>query len=441
MPDPNILFKNIPSAAPQESFQNALVNYDNFKTMPIKHQLLEQRAAAGDVENQRDKLKFQLFDMANDAMQLKPILESGNIPAAMQALDRRVAKIRERGGDPSDTLGLMQQLQDGDLKGAMSQLEAPISAAQQLGIITDMMPAGMREFNLKTQGMTPEQRKQALLIDTGLAPRASVIKVVDVGGVPTIVDSNANTATPLNIGGRAVSVGDVAGNRAKIAAAESGASEGAKLDQQAVKAPGIAGDVAAAESEAKKSTELKYGPQIASAIRLAEENAKAKGETLTDLARAEAAMPSLNAAVSQLKELAPIATSTIGGKIWDVAVKESGFGATEGLKAKAGFISIVDNQVLPLLRQTFGAAFTAKEGKTLRNAMANPDASPEEKMVQLDSFIAQKRRDIESKKAELKSYGGAGQQENSGKQGGKLMIDANGNKAMVYPDGSYQEVK
>lgn len=421
MPDPNILFKNIPSATPQESFQNALVNYDNFKTMPIKHQLLEQRAAAGDVENQRDKLKFQLFDMANDAMQIKPVLESGNIPAAMQALDRRVAKIRERGGDPSDTLGLMQQLEDGDLKGVLAQLEAPISAAQQLGIINDMTPAGMREFTQKTAGLTDEQKQQARLIDLGLAPRmtgSSQITIAQQGLTPSVAQSQAD-----------------------IAGAKAGAEEGAKLDQQATKAPGIAGDVAAAESEAKKSVELKYGPQIASAIRLAEENAKAKGETLTDLARAEAAMPSLNTAVAQLKELAPIATSTLGGKIWDVAVKESGFGATEGLKAKAGFISIVNNQVLPLLRQTFGAAFTAKEGETLRDAMANPDASPEEKIVQLDSFIAQKKRDIESKKAELKSYGGAGRQENSGKQGGKLMIDANGNKAMVYPDGSFEEVK
>ena len=83
------------------------------------------------------------------------------------------------------------------------------------------------------------------------------------------------------------------------------------------------------------------------------------------------------------------------------AVKQSGFGATKGATARAKFIAIVNNQVLPLLKETFGAAFTFQEGESLKATMGDPDASAEEKMVQLDAFIAQKMRDIETKQRQL----------------------------------------
>lgn len=130
--------------------------------------------------------------------------------------------------------------------------------------------------------------------------------------------------------------------------------------------------------------------------------AKEQGETFTSLKQAQAALPGLNSVVDKLRELAPIATSTLGGKLFNAAVKETGFGATEGATARAKFIAIVNNQVLPLLKPTFGAAFTVPEGDALRATMGDPDATPEEKMAQLDAFIAQKMRDIEAKEAQLK---------------------------------------
>jgi len=84
-----------------------------------------------------------------------------------------------------------------------------------------------------------------------------------------------------------------------------------------------------------------------------------------------------------------------------VAVKESGFGSTEGANARAKFIAIINNQVLPLLKSTFGAAFTEREGDTLKATMGDPNASPEQKMIQLEAFIDQKVRDIQSKQREV----------------------------------------
>lgn len=156
-----------------------------------------------------------------------------------------------------------------------------------------------------------------------------------------------------------------------------------------------------AEQEAKFQKEAEWKPRIEESIQLARSAAKERGEALTDLGRAEAAMPGILESVNELKELAQIATSTIGGKIWDQAVKQTGFGATEGATARAKFIAIVNNQVLPLLKPTFGAAFTVQEGESLKATMGDPDASPAEKIAQLEAFINQKYRNIQSKKLQV----------------------------------------
>jgi len=161
------------------------------------------------------------------------------------------------------------------------------------------------------------------------------------------------------------------------------------------------GKIAGAKEEGKLKKELQFKPQIQKAVALAQAEAAERGEVLNDLKRAEAALPGLKNAVGQLRELAPIATSTIGGKIFDQAVKQTGFGSTKGATARKKFIAIVNNQVLPLLKPTFGAAFTVQEGEALRATMGDPDSTPEEKMAQLDAFIDQKMRDIQTKQSQL----------------------------------------
>lgn len=152
--------------------------------------------------------------------------------------------------------------------------------------------------------------------------------------------------------------------------------------------------------EDKKEIAFKWDAKIADKVERAKSKANAEGTALTELAQMQAAMPMLRESIQELRDLAAVATHTVGGKIWDAAVQQSGFGATEGATARAKFIAIVNNQVLPLLRQTFGAAFTEGEGNALRATMGDPDATPEAKMAQLDAFIAQKERNIQAKRAE-----------------------------------------
>jgi hypothetical protein len=80
--------------------------------------------------------------------------------------------------------------------------------------------------------------------------------------------------------------------------------------------------------------------------------------------------------------------------VLDIGRKQLGMDPRESAVARSEYISTVDNQVLPLLRDTFGAAFTQKEGDTLRATLGDPDKSPQEKKVVLRSFITQKQRDL-----------------------------------------------
>lgn len=175
--------------------------------------------------------------------------------------------------------------------------------------------------------------------------------------------------------------------------------------QQAIKTLQTQADIKAAQAgkaeTAKLKSQLKLKPQLEAEISKARAIAKDKGEIFTELNQMQAALPGLQGTIESLRELAPIATSTLGGRIFDTAVKETGFGSTKGATARAKFIAVINNQVLPLLKPTFGAAFTVQEGESLKATMGDPNATPEEKMAQLDAFVAQKVRDIESKEAQL----------------------------------------
>jgi hypothetical protein len=107
-------------------------------------------------------------------------------------------------------------------------------------------------------------------------------------------------------------------------------------------------------------------------------------------------MPGLEYTVKELETLADQATYTTGGQLWDEVMKQTGQMPREAAVARSRYIAVVDNQVLPLLRDTFGAAFTQREGETLRNTLGDPNKSPQEKRAVLRSFIEQKRRDVEA---------------------------------------------
>jgi len=125
------------------------------------------------------------------------------------------------------------------------------------------------------------------------------------------------------------------------------------------------------------------------------------GESEVALRGLEASFPAIYEVTGKLKELAPLATYTWGGGVFDQAVRQLGFGETEGATAKARYSSIIKNQILPLLKQTFGAAFTEKEGAKLEETLGNPELAPEAKIAQLEEFLDNKLREIQTEYRKL----------------------------------------
>jgi len=123
---------------------------------------------------------------------------------------------------------------------------------------------------------------------------------------------------------------------------------------------------------------------------------KALGEVDSAYKSMTSKMPGLEMVVSKLDDLSNKATYTYGGQALDAAGKQLGMDPRESAVARAEYIATVDNQVLPLLRDTFGAQFTQKEGETLRLTLGDPNKSPAEKQAVLKAFIEQKRRDVEA---------------------------------------------
>lgn len=378
MPNANILFQNQPTAPLSAHFNDAMntaQNFNQFQQMPVKNRLLEAHAQSAELgvkgaELNQESAQFQLdrkqqlaqvADMAADAYELIPIIQGGDQFQLFDKLQSRVEKITARGGDPSDTIEFMSRLKNGEIsqEQAISELGSVVGTAQQLGVFGNPQTAAIRDFEAKAKAAglekgTPEYIKAAK-VDLGIAPRESL-------------SAEERIALDERLGKK---VTDQKAN-------EAGAEEGAKLNAR-----------------------LAIKPKIAAAVKQAETVAKERGETLSAYERAKASLPGLKEVIGKLKSISDIATYTMGGKAFDSVVKELGFGSTEGSTARAKLTSLVDNQVLPLLRDTFGAAFTAAEGDRLRNAMVDPDSSPEAKKATLDSFLEQKMRDLETKENEL----------------------------------------
>lgn len=127
-----------------------------------------------------------------------------------------------------------------------------------------------------------------------------------------------------------------------------------------------------------------------------------------EAARMAASLPGLLDVAEELGKLGEKATYTMGGQAWDATMRELGQEPSEGALARTEYMAMVDNQVLPLLRETFGAAFTVQEGESLRATLGAPDKSPKEKQAVLDAFIKQKIRNLKAAQSLVPGASGAG---------------------------------
>ena len=364
--DPRIAMQGKSPQASQaiNIFENALMNS---QTRDIRQQQADQQALLAPFQLEQAKRadsqgrQQQILKSVNDfAIGNQSIINdaqsTGDFTRLRGALEQRKLQLQQQ-GLPTETtdegLALIDAGQGGQVVSALGDAVRLYNQQQGRGV-----SAGQREFqNLLTIAQDPN----ATELERNSAKRA-------LGSMAKVGTSAQERIAQDEILGKQV----VAQKSAEASGAEVG----------------------------KSKAQLKFKPQINKAVKLAEKEATERGEVLTDLGRMEASLPGVKEVVNELLELSDIATSTLGGKAFDFVVKQSGFGSTKGATAKAKMEAIVDNQVLPLLKETFGAAFTATEGEALKASLVNPDSSPAQRKAQLEAFLAQKERNIRTKQTQ-----------------------------------------
>lgn len=126
---------------------------------------------------------------------------------------------------------------------------------------------------------------------------------------------------------------------------------------------------------------------------------KNAAETASEYSSITSKMPGLYSVVDRLSNLADKATYTLAGQALDFGRSQVGMDPREAAVARAEYTATIDNQILPLLKDTFGAQFTDAEGLRLAATLGDANKTPTEKQALLKAFIQQKERDIEALRA------------------------------------------
>lgn len=333
---------------------------------PMRNKLLQlqtqEQEAAVDVNEQVRNLQSMAI-AANDATKF---LSNNDIDGTLRYFDQRIEAGESQGRDMSDSRrardAIIADMQSGVptdqiAKKQLQEFESDKAVAlDNINILTggtkeNPTPAALQTFDAMTAHLTPEQKQKAAEIQLGLQSRAGTV----TGQERIAEDPELTTKV-------AKSQGEIAGSKA-------GESEKAKLQVQADLKPVIEKGVIKARGE---------------------------GESEVRLDDMQASLPGLYDVVDNLKELGETASFRMSGRAYNAVARELGFSPTEGASTRAKYIATVNNEVLPLLRQTFGAAFTEKEGESLKATLGDVNMSPEEKNAQLDAFIEAKVRSIET---------------------------------------------
>lgn len=179
MPNPNILFQNIPSATPLEAFQGALQGaaaLNQFQQQPMQNRLLQAQTEGAEMRNQamgqqmdQEYAKFALQDLATDWGSIKPLIAKGDMQNANVAIAQRIDKILKRNGDPSDTIELRDRLNSGLItpEQAIAEVDGALEGARQAGLLGGGGNSALRqqEIDLRRQAMEQEGQRFTQTMD------------------------------------------------------------------------------------------------------------------------------------------------------------------------------------------------------------------------------------------------------------------------------------
>jgi len=240
------------------------------------------------------------------------------------------------------------------------------------------LTASMREFQSLTKGLTPEEQEKARRVKLGLDPRAGI-------SAQERIAQDTGLAEKVGV------------SQASI----EGAKEAAKLGEQ-----------------------LKLKPDVEAAVKKAVSDVTVMAELAEESRSDSKALNLYEVGVGGLSEA--LGQTTTGPAVGMFPAVTTSAQIAEGAIAA----------MAPILKQMFRAAgegtFTDTDQAMLMNMLPTRKDKPEARVSKLQNIDAIVRAKL--------SKAQQSQPQQQQKQGGQVMIDANGNRAIVYPDGTFEEL-
>lgn len=310
------------------------------------------------------------FDRLNQEFEMKKQLAAATQLAANAKMQKTLS-----GGDAPAAIQIVNEMEKARANGDVQRYNLLHQVAKSFAIDRGMTP----EWNGPQPGIPP------VVPQANMSPPQSGLTM----NAPTIQDGDQNydmmgqpiTNLPPAPAINASGVGVVPGYT-KAASAIEGAKAGAK-------------------EQAKKDVQLTMDPLIARDVEQSKVEGKEIGTTGAELRTGKARIPQLQAITKRLSATGKLATYTTAGRVRDTLVREAGFSPADAAVARTAYITTIRNEVLPLLRSTFGAQFTAMEGEKLETTLGDPNLSPEQKDAALQSFIRTKMETLNSQAREV----------------------------------------
>lgn len=157
--------------------------------------------------NQQNQELSQERKMAGiqDAYSVMRNLQAGNIPTARKTLINRLGLIKQLGGDPSDTMELLQQIESGNVEAALNEVSSVVNYAQAVGMLKLPQNAQPKTQIVNGQAVTidPSGKATAAPIEgfTQPQPKQVMPKTQVVDGQVITIDPSTGQATAAPVQG------------------------------------------------------------------------------------------------------------------------------------------------------------------------------------------------------------------------------------------------
>lgn len=366
----------------------------------------EERAAAQQSREERDVLVSRFRNVAEGVKELSPLLDaaiaSKDTTALLEALEERREGLLADPNvvDTQDTDEAIDKVRTGQLAGLRAQFDEVQAQEQELDRVTLGLPA--------TRGTGAGAAERFFTSNVAEMNRLTAIPEGD----RTPAEQNTLDAINRNLGSKA-RAGTITGRERVATDAPLGAAVVSQEQEEA-----------AAKETGKLTAQLKLLPEVKGAVNTAVAQATLAGDAAEENRSNARALEIYNVAIKGL-------SSALGDTFTGPVV-----GLMPAITAKQQIADGAVAAIAPVLKQLFRASgegiFTDKDQELLLRMVPTRTDEPEaraSKLLNIDAIVRTKLAPIET-----------GTPAAGDKGEGVIMTDAQGNRARVFDDGSFEEI-